>query len=195
VTVTAWRICKRRYAATAFDGEGAKRFGGRLNSKGVAIVYTAESVALAALEMLVHLESADLLARYLVRSARFDDSLVSDLDRRKLPKSWRQSPTPHAVQRIGDEWIAGGRSAVLRVPSAVIPSEYNYLLNPAHPDFRHVVLGPSSPSGSTRGYSSRDGGDGPAGAARRGAMPAGFKTTARRSIRASCSGPSGLTMM
>ena len=105
MTVTAWRICKRRYAATAFDGEGAKRFGGRLNSKGVAIVYTAESVALAALEMLVHLESADLLARYLVRSARFDDSLVSDLDRRKLPKSWRQSPTPASQAPLAVELV------------------------------------------------------------------------------------------
>jgi len=145
VTLTAWRICKRRYAATAFDGEGARFYGGRLSSKGFAVVYTAGSVALAALEMLVHLQSADVLARYVVRSAQFDDSLVLDLDRRRLPKNWRQSPTPRSAQRIGDAWIAGAESAVLRVPSAVIPSEDNYLLNPARPDFRHIAFGPPQP--------------------------------------------------
>jgi RES domain-containing protein len=145
VTVTAWRICKPRHAATAFSGDGAKLFGGRFNSKGVAVVYASGSVALAALEMLVHLQAADVLQSYSVRSVQFDGALVTNLDLNSLPKDWRDSPTPREVQRIGDEWVARSASVVLRVPSAVIPSEFNFLINPNHRDFRRLALGPEQP--------------------------------------------------
>ena len=140
MNVTAWRIVKARFAAAAFDGEGARRFGGRWNSKGVPVVYTAGSRALAVLEMLVHLEDSDLLKHYRLIPVTFRDALVKVLDPRVLPSTWKRRPTPASVRAIGDAWIAAGESAVLRVPSVVVPRENNYLLNPRHADFTKLVI-------------------------------------------------------
>jgi RES domain-containing protein len=139
--VTAWRIFKPRHAATAFTGEGARLFGGRWNNKGVAVVYTSQSLALAALEMLVHLHADLVLARYQVAAVTFDSEIVLPLDPGQLPRNWRADPPPARLRRIGDQWVAGGASAVLRVPSAVIDTEFNFLLNPAHPDFAKLIIG------------------------------------------------------
>src|SRR5262245_14906616 len=98
--LTAWRIFKPRHAATAFTGEGARLFGGRWNSKGVAVVYTSQSVALAALEMLVHLHSDHVLARYQVASVTFDSEIVQSLDMGQLPRNWRADPPPARLRRI-----------------------------------------------------------------------------------------------
>lgn len=141
MTITAWRIYLPKHAASAFTGDGARLFGGRFNSRGVPVVYTAGSISLAALELLVHLRSADVLSMYQLRSVTFDVALVTKLDPRRLPKTWRRYPASAAVRRIGDEWIAAGVSAVLEVPSVVVESESNYLLNPAHPDFGRIVIG------------------------------------------------------
>jgi RES domain-containing protein len=141
VKIHAWRIVKSREVAAAFSGKGARKFGGRWNSRGVAMVYTAGSASLAILEMLVNLQAPELMKRYAIIPVAFDDALVSEVDPAALPKAWRKSPPPAAVQRIGDSWVTGGGSAVLRVPSAVVPSEWNYLLNPAHPDFKSIIIG------------------------------------------------------
>jgi RES domain-containing protein len=138
---TAWRIVKTSRVAAAFDGEGARLYGGRWNSPGTAMVYTSESVALAALELLVHLQSSPLLARYSVIPARFDEDLVEPVDPASLPRGWNAHPAPVRLQEIGDRWVAQGRSAVLRVPSAVVPTERNFLLNPAHTGFAKVEIG------------------------------------------------------
>jgi RES domain-containing protein len=140
VTITAWRIVKARHAAGAFDGEGARVEGGRWNSPGTPMVYTSQSAALAVLEMLVHLGRGSALPAYVLIPCAFDDALVSPLDRKRLPKHWRSYPAPPELQLIGDEWIKSGRSAVLEVPSAVIETESNYLLNPRHTDFAGVRL-------------------------------------------------------
>jgi RES domain-containing protein len=145
LTITAWRIFKPKHAAGAFTGEGARRFGGRWNSKGTAVVYVAESLALAALEMLVHLQARQVLAAYLVAPVRFDDSLVQELGRRQLPANWRSDPAPTRLKALGDRWVADKRSAVLRVPSAIIETESNYLLNPGHSDFARVRIGTAEP--------------------------------------------------
>lgn len=140
MSLSAWRIVNARYVATAFQGEGARRFGGRWNSKGTPIIYTAGSQALAVLEMLVHLEAADLLSHYRLIPVTFDESLVKVLEPRSLPANWRRRPTPRSARAIGDEWVASNASAVLRVPSVVVPSESNYLLNVMHPDFPRLCL-------------------------------------------------------
>jgi RES domain-containing protein len=145
MTVRAWRIVKAKHAAHAFSGEGAKRSGGRWNSPGVAVIYASGSVPLAMLEMLIHLQSQELLKRYVLFEVTFDESLVTTVDRRTLPKTWGKSPPSAVVQRVGDVWVAGGESAVLRVPSVVVPHEWNYLLNPGHPDFRRITIGPKQP--------------------------------------------------
>jgi RES domain-containing protein len=141
----AWRILKTRFAADAFRGEGARLYGGRWNSTGVAMVYTASSVSLATLELLVHLDSSTILPSYSICPVDFDDSLMEVVDPAVLPLDWQQSPPPTSLQVIGDEWISRLSSVVLRVPSAVIASENNYLINPAHKDFKKLSIGNMKP--------------------------------------------------
>ena len=141
--IRAWRIVKGKHAATAFTGDGARLTGARWTSPGVAVVYLADSVPLAILEMLVHLEAEELVKRYVLYEASFDEALVTAADVGKLPRNWRASTPPEALRRIGDAWRQCCRSAVLRVPSAVVPSEWTFLLNPAHPDFGRVAIGPA----------------------------------------------------
>jgi RES domain-containing protein len=143
--ITAWRIVKRKLARVAFTGEGARLYGGRWNSAGVAIVYTAESQSLAALEMVVHLDSPDLLYSYVVFEVRIDESLIAKLDLSQLPRNWRTDPPPKKVREGGDAWAAAGASAVLQVPSAILPAEHNFLLNPRHRDFARLMIGKPSP--------------------------------------------------
>jgi RES domain-containing protein len=141
----AWRITQHRRARTAFSGEGARVYGGRWNSPGVSVVYVAQSQALAVLQVLVHLDSPALLKKYVFLAADFDASLVIDLDRSSLPKNWQSDPVPEAVQAIGDRWVVSGDSAVLRVPSVLVPEESNFLLNPRHPDFARISVSRPQP--------------------------------------------------
>lgn len=145
MTLHAWRIVKAKHAAAAFDGDGARRAGGRWNSRGTVVVYAAGSVSLAMLEMLVHLESEELLRKYVLFEVVWDRSLTEELSLKSLPSNWRASPAPAALQRIGDAWITAATSTVLRVPSALVPQESNFLLNPAHPDFSRLSIGPKQP--------------------------------------------------
>ncbi|MEI7768052.1 MAG: RES family NAD+ phosphorylase [Phycisphaerae bacterium] len=143
--IQAWRIVKTKHASGAFSGEGARLYGGRWNRPGRGMVYTAGSTALALLEMLIHLEPQELLKRYALFSVSIKAELVTNLDPATLPKAWWKSPPAASVQRIGTAWLIQNSSAVLRVPSAIVPNEWNYLLNPAHPDFAKVVIGPKQP--------------------------------------------------
>lgn len=137
-----WRIVKHQHTENAFDGEGARRTGGRWNGKGVGMVYTAESASLALLEILVHVGTASLLPAYSLATAEVDEKLVERLAVHELPAAWRSSPPPAALQLLGDAWVASGRSAVLAVPSVIVPWETIYLLNPTHPDFTAVHVEP-----------------------------------------------------
>jgi RES domain-containing protein len=144
VTVRAFRLVKEKRAAEALSGEGARRQGGRWNSRGTRVVYTADSLSLAALEMLIHLDSAAILAAYVVFDLEFDESLVRGVDPSTLPPNGRDPQSPPELPGIGDEWAASGASAVLRVPSAVIPTESNYLINPQHTDYAYIrISGPA----------------------------------------------------
>jgi RES domain-containing protein len=137
---SARRITKRKHARNAFSGEGAREFGGRWNNPGTAIVYTAQSQSLAALEMLVHLDSSELLENYVLLEVAIEDALVAHVDLSRVPKNWRDDPPPVQVRAIGDEWALAGSSAVLRVPSTLVPGENNFLLNPYHPDFTRLRI-------------------------------------------------------
>jgi RES domain-containing protein len=145
MTLRAWRIVKRKHSKDAFSGEGARRFGGRWNSPGVAMVYTAEHVSLAVLEILVHVEHTGLLPKYVLFQVDFDEGLVEVLDPSALPKNWSTYPAPLSLRAIGDRWVADGRFAVLSVPSAVVPLERLFLLNPQHADFPRVKVGMPQP--------------------------------------------------
>ena len=141
----AWRLVKTKYLAHAFDGEGARIFGGRWNSPGVPVVYLAQSLALAALEVLVHLQSAQPLTAWSTIPVTFSERLVKTVAEDSLPARWNEWPAPVALQEIGDAWVAAGVSAMLSVPSAVVPAERIYLLNPLHPGFRRVRIGEATP--------------------------------------------------
>jgi RES domain-containing protein len=140
----AWRIVKARHAATAFSGEGAARTGGRWNSRGEPAVYASGTLALAALETLVHL-NPPVAFKYVLFRLEFDDALTENLPLRRLPAGWRQEPPPPFTKVVGDVWVRARRSAVLALPSVIIPAETNYLLNPAHPDFRKIIIRPPEP--------------------------------------------------
>lgn len=137
----AWRIVKSRHADTAFSGDGSGKYGGRWNPPGRRVVYASSSQSLAALETLVHLNPAIPLD-YVIFPIRFPAALAARVLLPDLPPDWREEPPPHACQAIGDHWIATARHAILRVPSALIPDETNFLLNPAHPDFPKIEIGP-----------------------------------------------------
>lgn len=141
MTIRAWRITKRRHAKAAFSGVGAKKYGGRWNSPGTAVVYVSEAQSLAILELLVHLEAPDLLQKYVLVSVEIGDDLVEDLDRSRLPNNWRAEPAPVQLRNLGDEWVQKGSSVALRVPSALVTAECNFLLNPAHADFKKLLIG------------------------------------------------------
>lgn len=142
---TAWRIVKARYARSAFDGEGAKRTGGRWTSVGRRAIYTSSTVALATLEMLAHLDSTAPLSAYVLIEVTIPDSMVTALDLAALPANWRQYPAPLALRALGDAWLDAKTSATLKVPSALIGVEYNYLINPEHADFASITTGPPRP--------------------------------------------------
>lgn len=135
----AWRIVKKRHKQHALSGEGARRFGGRWNSPDQGIIYCAEALSGALLEILVH-SNRQLLSHYVVFRLEFPKRVISQIKIDELPKQWRSSPPPPGLSEIGDRWYLNQSSAVLRVPSAIVPLESNYLLNPDHPDFRLVEI-------------------------------------------------------
>ncbi len=145
MTRDAYRLCERRHALSgrAFHGEGARLAGGRWNPPGTAAVYAAGSLSLASLEFLAHFESAEDIPELVCFRLSFEERLMTAIER--LPADWRQVPTPISTQELGAEWLNSGRSAVLRVPSVIIPTEYNFVLNPAHPDYHQLQIGPAEP--------------------------------------------------
>lgn len=139
--LTACRIVRPRHASDAFSGDGARLHGGRWNSRGHPVVYTSATVSLSTLELLVHLPRQEWIREFRIVHCWFPDAIVEEIDRSTLPSGWRAYPASPALQDIGNRWLAARTSAVLAVPSAVIESENNYLINPEHPDFRSVDIG------------------------------------------------------
>lgn len=138
-------MVKTRRVAEAFDGEGARLHGGRWNSPGRAAVYASETRALATLEILAGLGGTPRLPGYSLIPVTFDDELVEAVSVASLPTGWDARPPGAASQGVGDAWLAAATSAVLRVPSVIVPAEYNYVLNPRHRDFGAIVVGQPAP--------------------------------------------------
>jgi RES domain-containing protein len=140
----AHRIVKARHAQAAFSGDGARIAGGRWNLPGDAVVYASASLALAAIETFVHLGDDGLHLAFM--SFRIEIPEVIPIQRcRKPPPGWRAEPPEEASMRYGSAWVRRGRHAVLEVPSAIVPSESNLLLNPLHPDFSKIRIGRARP--------------------------------------------------
>jgi len=141
--IEAWRIVEAAFAEAAFDGEGSRKYDGRWHSKGMRVVYVSSGIALATLELLVHLEGR--APRYVVIPCYFPEAIVESVDPKKLPANWSKTPAPATLRRIGGEWFTGRASAVLEVPSAIITAGVNYLLNPEHEDFKSIDIGEPRP--------------------------------------------------
>ena len=137
---TAYRIVKARHAGTAFSGEGARIAGGRWNLPGDAVVYASASLALAAIETFIHLGDDALHIRFVHFRIEMPDAVAVQRCRRP-PPGWRAEPPDEASMRYGSTWLRRARTAVLEVPSAIVPPEKNYLLNPRHPEFRRIRIG------------------------------------------------------
>ncbi len=136
-----WRICRQPYAAAALDGIGGMYTSGRWHAKGHPIVYAATSAALAALEVLVHVDPLTAPTDLRLLGIELpDDSSKEEIDIAALPSRWTKVPAPAALQSMGTAWLTSARSAVLIVPSAVIPIERNVLLNPRHPEARRARI-------------------------------------------------------
>lgn len=134
-----YRIVSKKWAANAFDGEGARLYGGRWNSKGNSCVYLAGSESLAMLEMLVHLQNSELLASYELYQVTFGQQAGLTIDDADLPSNWQENPAPTDTAEIGDQWLKSLASPILSVPSTIVPRERNYLLNIQHPDANLIV--------------------------------------------------------
>ena len=125
-----WRLA--RLAHAKLDGEGARLAGGRWNSRGRAAVYASSRLSLAALELLVHTDVPLVPPDLVAFEIEIPDTLeIESVALADLPKDWRLPGHP-GCRAIGDTWLAEERTAVLRVPSAVVPEESNYIINPGH---------------------------------------------------------------
>ena len=131
-----YRIC--RSDRVKFDGEGARKAGGRWNHPGVRLVYTAQSESLALLETLVHLIERQMPTNHVCVPAEIPDELIEWLPDVDLPKDWRTNSVSTA--HIGSRWLESGRLPVLSVPSVVVPRERNYLIKPSDSRFAAIVI-------------------------------------------------------
>jgi RES domain-containing protein len=135
--VTVYRLTSSRFPRC--DGEGARLYGGRWNSKGRAVIYAAATQSLAALEILAH--AAALGEDYVVIAIEIPRDLAIEEVRSGDLALWDLAHT----REVGDRWVERGHTAVLQVPSKVIPAEANYILNPVHPDFTRLRIANPKP--------------------------------------------------
>ena len=143
---TVWRLASARYGDRAFDGEGARLYGGRWNHPGIAVVYCSATLSLAAIEYFVHVEPGLAPPDLVDVAADLPGGLDAEtLEVEALPASWRTYPAPEKLRDLGTGWVRSARTAVLLVPSSVIPHEMNVLLNPVHPDFARIHVRAAEP--------------------------------------------------
>jgi len=129
-----WRVTRKAHAEQPLGGEGARRYGGRWNHIGVAVVYTSQSLSLAVLEYLVNLPITDLPGDLVSIQINIPNDLPrAEITIKELPDNWRTYPSVEELRDIGTDWVRKASVPVLVVPSVVIPNELNYLVNPTHP--------------------------------------------------------------
>lgn len=143
-----FRIERKRYLAAALTGQGASLASGfRWNSESTRLVYTAATRSLAMLEIMAHLDLSEDLPtdRFFVEIEVPDDLAIRVVEAKGLPAGWDARPPNRFTQRLGDEFVRNPSAAILRVPSAIIPEEFNFLLNPTHPDAHRLQIVQSTP--------------------------------------------------
>ena len=140
-----YRLAKGKFR-NDLSGKGAELAGGSWNSKGTAILYTCQSRALCTTEIAVHTPLGIVPEDYFLISLEFPDkTAVQEIAAKDLKPSWRKFPHPHFTQELGDAFVQENRFLVLKVPSAVVPGDFNFLFNPRHPQFSKVKVLASEP--------------------------------------------------
>lgn len=135
-----FRLSKSKHAKD-LSGKGAEKFGGRWNSKGVAILYSSDSRALCTAEIAVHTPLGILPTDYELTTIQIpENTIIPELEISELPKNWKAIPHSHATQEIGDRFIDDDHFLAIKVPSAVVQGEFNYLINPSHADFKSITI-------------------------------------------------------
>lgn len=134
-----YRITKCNYAAD-LSGTGARLYGGRWNSEGKPMLYLASSRSLAVLEVLVHLDPLVIPGNYCLTEIEVPDSKIITVEAERLPEDWRDISGPVILRQLGDAFLKKQEYLLMKVPSSIVPAEYNYLLNPLHPDALEVKL-------------------------------------------------------
>jgi len=134
-----YRIARCPYA-NDLSGTGARLYGGRWSSIGKAVLYLASSSSLAVLEVLVHLQPLLVPDDYCRMEVEVPDDNILSVKINELPADWRDISPPQILTRFGDSFIKEGKYLLLKVPSSIVPTEFNYLLNPAHQDMGKVKL-------------------------------------------------------
>lgn len=135
-----FRLIRRKYGIE-LSGKGAAISGNRWNSKGTELIYTADSRALAMAEVAVHLSLSILPKDYMMVEINIPESVsVGSLSVEKLPMNWNSFPHLLDTQLVGDEFVSERRACVLKVPSAVVPGDFNFLINPLHPEFPQIEI-------------------------------------------------------
>lgn len=135
-----YRACSFKYLHD-LSGAGARINGGRWNSVGKAALYTSESKSLAILEVLANTPLAILRANFSILTLEITGSFSTDeYTLKELPAEWDTYPVPISVTRMGDRWLTAGKTLLLKVPSVIVPSECNVIINPIHPDFSKIKI-------------------------------------------------------
>ncbi len=139
MTLTVFRLGKRAYRNHLFNGQGGLYASGRWTPRGRPVVYTSASISLAILEYTANYRRRGWVPATVLGRARIPTSVrIDTVSIDKLPANWFTTPSPHQLQIFGGEWLERGQTAVLKVPSAIVIEEWNYLINPLHPDFRKL---------------------------------------------------------
>ena len=134
-----YRIAKCTYV-TDLSGAGARLYGGRWNSVGRSMVYMASTRALAVLEVLVHLSPAIFPGDFCIAEFEVPDTNILNLDVSELPESWQDASAPVGLKQLGDSFLKQQQYLLMKVPSAIVPQEFNYLINPLHPEASKIKL-------------------------------------------------------
>lgn len=136
-----WRLTTRKFAATAFTGVGNRKAGSRWVPEGLLAVYTSQYISTAVLETLVHIDPGHFGNNHVLIAADIPEEIaIDEVDVAALPSNWRELYEDDTLQQVGKDWINRASSAVLIVPSAVIPQEHNIIINPLHPDFAKIHI-------------------------------------------------------
>ncbi|MBS1663807.1 MAG: RES family NAD+ phosphorylase [Bacteroidetes bacterium] len=134
-----YRIGRTRHAKD-LSGEGARLFGGRWNQKGVPCLYASESRALALLEYTVNVNQDDIPRALSIITLELPDTSIREVAVTELPGDWSQAPAPASAKAFGTRLLQAAEHLIIKLPSAVIPAEFNYLINPLHADINTIKI-------------------------------------------------------